>query len=332
MIARILRQNLHLKVLSLAVTLVLFVLVAQQREVTRTYTLDVEVREVPANHVLLDAGETVRLTLSGNVSAFQELDEDALRTYVVPALAAAEASREIREEDFDLPAGLTIEEIEPRVIRFVLDEMVTRELPVQANLDGTPPEGYQLLSQRVEPQTILIEAPSRYFPEMDRLYTETISLHGIVGPVERPVSLALTRPYVEYDRDTLIVVHLNVGQIQVERTLQQVAITALGTAPEGACELLDTHLTLRVTGPKHIVDDLDANSVFATVDCARWLDEGPGTYVVIPTLQNIPSALDVADRSPEQIRLRVSPPPPPTPTPEGSGAPSPEPADGPTLP
>ncbi len=328
MVARIFSHNLHLKVLSLAVTLVLFVLVAQQRGDVRTYTLDVEVREVPPGHVLLDNGDSVRLTLSGNMSAFQELDEDALRTYVIPALAAGEASREIREQDFDLPRGLTIEAIEPRVVRFVLDEMVERELPIQANLDGSPPEGYQLLSQRVEPQTIRVDAPSRYFPEMDRLYTETISLHGIVGSVDRPVTLALTRPYVEYDRDTPIIVHLNVGVIEAERTLANVEVTPLGAASLGTCEPVDSQMTLRVAGPKHIVDALDASSVFATVDCTRWLDQGAGTYVVIPTLQNIPSALEVVGRSPEQIRLRVAPPP----VLDGSGAAPIDPGDAPPPP
>lgn len=301
---RLITHNLHLKVVAFVLTMTLFVFVTTSDVRQRDFTVRLTVTDVPSGWTLLESPPSVVVTLEGTARAFSTLDRDSLRSLEIGPIEAGQNTWQIRPEDFDLERGLEVVSISPQTVPVRLDERVEVDLPVVINTRGEPAQGYELLSQTVVPETIRVSAPGSYFPDFQSVETETIDLSGLVRSTERRVSLNIQRPHVHYSRDIPIVVRLEVGTVESSRTLVDLPIHPTGTETEG-CSVEPDRFRISVSGPQSLVDSMDSSNIYGTIDCDAWSEEGPGTYLVEPALQNVPAAVDVGDRLPQTVTVSI---------------------------
>lgn len=316
-------NNGHLKVLALTLTIVLHFFVLAEKETTRELTLAVETGTVPPGYVVLNEHPDIRVTIRGSARAFARLDEDALRRVVINVNDVEEERREIRETDLGLPSHFSVEAVSPRWIELELDELVERELPIRAVIRGTPARGFEATDPMVVPPTILVNAPSSYFPEFDAVFTEGVDIQNLDRPLTERVRLSIQRPYVTFPDDTVINVTLNVEALIESRTLEGVALRVTG--PDSDLCSVDVHsIAVTVVGPKTLVDALEPRSILATVHCSTFADQGPGVYTPVPTIKNLAEPMEVESTDPQVLQLEVSARPQPAPEPpelpeEGEG-------------
>lgn len=304
--------NLHLKLLSFILTLTLFFFVLAENRKTRVYRVSVDIHDIPSGWVLMETPSDVRLSVQGTARAFSRLDPESLRTVAIGPIQPGQRTWDLRVEDFGLPPGLQIVDMEPEQVVLSLDEIDERELPINVNLRGRLPDGLELLAAFVEPESITVSAPRSYFPDFDEVFTEAIDLSSISGPVRRRVGLALQRQFVSYDRSTEIVVTVDVGLVEAETTLD-IPVQIVGA---GGCTAERSTLSLSLRGPDRIVASAAALGILATVDCDALAAGGEGVYVEAPTIRNLPASIEIVTVIPREIRVTVPAPPPV----EGSGA------------
>jgi hypothetical protein len=173
-----LRENLHLKVISLILTLTLYLFVKEEKIMVRTYRIDVHVTDILGDIVLMEEIEDVTLTLRGSGRAFSRLDDEQLRAYPIGPIRPDTTRWPVRPEAFSLPPGLEILSVEPTTLRLDPVPLVELELPVVANFRGQVPEGYEVLSSYVDPPIMTVSMPETYLGTVDTLHTETIDLAG----------------------------------------------------------------------------------------------------------------------------------------------------------
>ena len=319
----VLGNNGHLKLLALTLTIVLHFFVLAEKETTRELTLAVEIGSAPAGYVALNEAPNVRVTIRGSARAFARLDEDALRRVIINVNDVEEERREIRETDLGLPSHFDVEAVSPRWVELELDEIVERELPIRAVIRGTPARGFEATDPMVSPPTIIVSAPSSYFPEFDAVFTEGIDIQNLDHPLTQDVDLSIQRPYVTFPDDTEISVTLNVAALIESRTLEGVALRVTG--PDSDLCSVDVHsISVTVAGPKTLVDALEPRSILATVHCSTFAEQGPGLYTPAPTIKNLAESMIVESTDPQVLQLEVSErpepvPEPPEPTPPEEG-------------
>ncbi|MFT6399926.1 MAG: YbbR domain-containing protein, partial [Bradymonadia bacterium] len=256
-------KNGHLKVLALTLTIVLHFFVLAEQETTRVLTLAVEVGSVPAGHVVLNELPDVQVTIRGSARGFAQLDEDELRRVVINVNDVQERRREIRQADLGLASHFDVEAVSPRWVDLVIDELVEREVPIRAVIRGTPARGYEATDPTVDPEFVIVSAPSSYFPDFDAVFTEGIDIQNLDHPLTQEVDLSIQRPYVTFADDPTVNVTINVETVIETRTLEGVALRVAG--PQSDRCSVDVHsIAVTVSGPKTLVDALEPRSIFAT--------------------------------------------------------------------
>jgi hypothetical protein len=132
--------------------------------------------------------------------------------------------------DFQPPAALQAEAFEIRV-----DTVVTRRVPVaMASRGGLAPEYGFLTPPRLEPDTVAVTGPSRFFPERFSVRTQPVDLTRVTASGEIKVDLLPPHEYLRLGARQ-VRVRMLIGRME-ERTLPNVPVVPLvdaGRPPVG---------------------------------------------------------------------------------------------------
>ena len=78
----------------------------------------------------------------------------------------------------DLPTGVTLDSVEPTQIPVKLERIITKELPVEPELVGSPENGLEFYSFETTPKTVRVRGPEGIVQELSKLSAEKIDLKG----------------------------------------------------------------------------------------------------------------------------------------------------------
>ncbi|HQX54867.1 MAG TPA: CdaR family protein [Pyrinomonadaceae bacterium] len=78
----------------------------------------------------------------------------------------------------DLPLGVKLDDIQPNRIAVRLEEVQEIELPVKADIDGKPADGFEIYGESVIPQRVKVRGPASFMKTLDFVLTDKISVEG----------------------------------------------------------------------------------------------------------------------------------------------------------
>ncbi len=146
-------------------------------------TIDVPIEYVNRNlelEILKTSTDDVRLQLSGSDTLIKSLrpDDVEVRLDLSKALAG-ENSMILTDQDINLPPGVALKGMDPSVVEVTLDNIITKELPIQVDWVGQLPPHLLLKSATTEPRSILVKGGKRFLNNTSTLYTEKVMLNHI---------------------------------------------------------------------------------------------------------------------------------------------------------
>ena len=210
-----------LKLLALGLALVLFVLVRCETETMRTVQLDV-VAELPAldsSQVLVsELPSKVRVDLRGPRTRL-----DALRlTELTPIRAdlREDGRRELSlEELIRVPEPVQVVRVRPRSVQLQWRRRAERRVPIQLNVEGTPPRGLELgAGVRLDPSSVAVTGPDDEVAALQRIETDKLSVSSLgVGSYQLPVRLTALPGRLTYVDTSSITVRLDVRPVSRAR-------------------------------------------------------------------------------------------------------------------
>ncbi|MCX8043485.1 MAG: diadenylate cyclase [Desulfobacterota bacterium] len=148
---------------------------------------------------IVDASaNSVRLHVGGSGSLVKSLSPEQVHVQIDLRNASPGLNTfSISTEQIKLPPGIFVKKIEPASVDVILDVIVQKRLPVQADWVGKLPHRLVIQECTLEPADLLIEGPQQILADTTTLYTEkipvdTIEQSGtITVPVVLPPSLRL---------------------------------------------------------------------------------------------------------------------------------------------
>ncbi len=270
-------ENTGLKVLALLITSVIWLSVAS-RPVSR-----VTIRDVPIE--LRNLSISPKLT----ISKYDTLSANVFLTGSVDALDAIRTSELIIYADFEnvepgvrviplqidasrLPSGVRDQGVEPRSIRVTVEHEVVREVQVKPRFDGEPPEGFEIISQQIEPANIRIQGAASLVRDITEVSTETVSLNDRREPFSLQVAIDITSPNVSIsDKDQIKVqLTVNIGEVRRERVFDRVPVTLINASP--TAQALPKFVRVTVFGARSAVEAMKPEDITVEVDVSG--DEG----------------------------------------------------------
>jgi YbbR domain-containing protein len=195
-------QNFWWKMLSLAIAITIWGLVASEGEMSTFATARVELKNLPEDlEIASEPVSTVLLELTGPSAELRSLGNGGQHPEVVVDLAnltPGQHTFSIGENNVKLTRGVHILLANPSQVRFDFEPHLERRVPVRVRLAGAPSKGYVVASATVEPAELEIAGPRSHVARVDSVVTDSIGVPPDGGASTYRVNAFVNDPFVRF--------------------------------------------------------------------------------------------------------------------------------------
>lgn len=173
-------DNLGLKFASLGLAFALWMVVAGEQRDERTLNAPLTLARLPKNTTLLNVpGDFVTVQLRGPKSLISGLSPNEVDVNLdLSNLKEGENLVAVKSEQVDVPRGVEVVQVSPRVVRLVLESVAERTVRVAARVEGNPAAGYYFKRASAHPDRVRLVGPRSEVNRLEKVYTSTISIEG----------------------------------------------------------------------------------------------------------------------------------------------------------
>ena len=225
-------EDWSLKLLSLAITLVLwFVVTGQNTPVNTRASVQLQFIRPNALDISNDPPRAVDVILSGSKHKLDSLNQATL-VATVDLSDLTPGERVLRLGDrahLDLPQGVKVEAFQPGAISVKLEPIVTKQLEVEPKIEGKPADGFEVYSVHVSKTTVAVQGPASLVETMQKAPTESIYLtgHNETFTVSN-LSIDIPNPKVDL-LDPVVNVTVEIGERRSDRSFTGIPIPRLAS-------------------------------------------------------------------------------------------------------
>lgn len=276
-------RNWGLKLAALFLSLLLYVFVAAQEQVTQELPMRLDVR-VPPGRTLLDAPTELTVVLRGKITELLRL---RLLRQVVPlqvpeTLSTATWSSPISPGSVDLPKGADVQvsEIRPSVVTIQLDSVASKEVPIVPRFTVAPESG-QIIEGglQITPSVARLVGPDPLLARIESVATLPTAFDAVSGPFTRVVQI---------DTAPLGIVRITPHDVRVsgsttavfERVFNLLPVES-GAGPLTGYELRPAQATVVVRGPESVIQGLTKDSLKVIVHLTGTLADSATVRVMV---------------------------------------------------
>lgn len=286
-------ENLPLKLISLAMALGLWSVVPDSDVPHIVSGVPVQLENVPTDLALLDtASLTVQVTVRGMPARTRDLTPGQLspRLDMFGAVFGDNVIT-LSANDIDPPFGVSVDRIEPSQLRFQLDERVRAELPINAVVEGSPAEGFDISDKIVVPTMVSVTGPASRVTELTSVSTEILNVAGRRDSITREVAVLTDDPLVSVDEPGRVTMTIVITESAEPRQLDGIAVQIVTGQYRVVVNPAEIGIVLR--GPPSLLDSLGPEDIIARLDASE-LAPSAEDYRVAPQVEFADPAL--ADR------------------------------------
>ncbi len=292
-----LAENWGLKVVSLALSVTLWLFVMGEKSSEVTLSAPLELTRVPSNLVLVSpVPPSVRVRLNGPSPLLATVSPQRLTVRLdLDGMQPGISAFEILPARLDLPRGVEVTYLSPSVITLEADQKVRRTVPLRARTRGSLADGFGLVEARVEPPTIEVEGAERSLRQLEEIRTEVVDISGLEGGVVRPVELAFPDPSVRAVERRPVRVEVVVREVRAES-----AFLGLPVEPPGpGWQVVPGVVDVTVEGSARTLARLQATDVSAGVEP---VGDGP-PKVPVRVVVRVPPGVNLKGVEPNLVQL-----------------------------
>jgi hypothetical protein len=192
--------DLGWKLLSLAVAVLLWILVAGEPELSTFVRSPVRYKDLPEGIEISSAiVDSVDLELRGPSGQLRGRDGDG-RYVVVLDMSMVEPGQRtfsIGPGEVRLPKGIRLMQAVPSQLRFEFEQRAYRMVPVQVRF-SPPPPGYDVAGFKVTPTELQLVGPQGHLRRTASVDTDPVDLSAVVGQQEFHVNAYADDPHIRF--------------------------------------------------------------------------------------------------------------------------------------
>jgi YbbR domain-containing protein len=257
-------EDWNLKLLSLGITLVLWLVVTGQNQpVTAHVNIQLNFIRPQSLEISNDPPKTVDVMLTGSRNKLDNLSSlDLVATVDITDQRGGERVLRLADKaQIVLPQGVRIDGFQPSAIAIRLEPIIQRELVVEPKIEGKPVDGYEVYSVRPSKITITVRGPESRVNALQKAQTETIWLNGHKETfVASNVAIDVSDPKIDLP-DPILNIEIFIGEKRVEKSFSDVPVsTTQGT------NTLPATASVIVLGSASALEKLRAEDLKVVVD------------------------------------------------------------------
>ncbi len=190
-------QNFGWKLLSLAIAVAIWAMVASEPEMGTLIPVQLGYRDLPDDlEISNEPVTTVRLELRGP----SVLLRDAHPTVILDLSGARAGLRTypIGDGNVNVPRGVRLVRAIPAEAQFDFEPRKDREVPVEVRFSGEGANGYVVGHYDVSPSSVAIVGPIRRVYHVEHAETDPVDLPAAEGTYQFRVNAFVNEPYVRF--------------------------------------------------------------------------------------------------------------------------------------
>jgi YbbR domain-containing protein len=267
-IKNLLTENLNLKLLSFAFALILYSLVHGGQDSRGSISVDLEVNLPPESSEKVFVGtipRDVRVFVRGSTQTIDNLRGGAV--HMILDLTDSPEHVAFSSKMVRMPDGVRVEveSFEPPSIDLKWEPRVTRDVPVQVSVVGSPADGYVVKGQLItEPKTVKVRGPQNEVMVLQHVRTDAFDVRTITAEGQYPRQLAIERPGTRLKVEpTSVIVTAEIARQVAERVFNKLPVAVVGI-PKGKAQ--PAEVDVRLVCPPDIVLSLRPEQIVPQVE------------------------------------------------------------------
>lgn len=226
LLRRIFVEDWSLKLLSLAIAIVLWLLVTGQNQpVTAHVNVQLNFIRPQSLEISNDPPRTVDVMLTGSRSKLDDLTSlDLVATVDISDQRAGERVLRLADKaKMPLPQGIKVDGFQPSAIPIRLEAIVERQITVEPKLEGKPADGFEVYAVHTDKGSVSVRGPASRVAALQKLMTESIWLAGHKANLTATLTINVPDPKVDL-LEPVIRVEVVIGEQRVEKNFSGVAV------------------------------------------------------------------------------------------------------------
>ena len=186
-------RNLGLKLLSMLVAILLWLVVAGERVVERVMRAPVEFQNLPAGLELVgNPPDTVEVRLRGSSGALSRIASGDMSAVI--DLATARPGRRlfhITQSQVNVPYGINIVQVGPSTLTMEFEVSGIRLVKIEPDIDGHPADGYEITGIKSDPESVEVAGPESALKRLVAAITEPVLVTDQTRTVREVVTIGV---------------------------------------------------------------------------------------------------------------------------------------------
>ena len=296
--------NPWLKLLSVGLALLLWMVVSGEETVERGLRVPLELTQVPSGLELLgDVPATVDVRVRGASGTLSRVGNGDV--VAVLDLHTAQSGRRLfplTPDQVRVPFGVEIVQVLPSAVTMAFEASASREVPIVPAVDGRPAPGFVVGPLSAEPRAVEVIGPDSAVKRATEVVTEPVSVEGATAHVKQSVILGLLDPALRLKTARSAMVTVQILPAPLERTLRHQPVHLRNLGPNLQAEAVPAAVELTVRGHREALGRVAADDLAAFIDLAGL---GPGQYSLTVHADSSRDA-GVTRVNPDSVQVRIT--------------------------
>jgi YbbR domain-containing protein len=194
-------ENLPWKLLSLAIAVVIWALVATEPELTTNARAGLEFKNLSDKlEIVSDPVTAVILELRGSAGALRGMGESVHPTVVLDMSGAVPGKHTyaVDDKNVKVPRGVSLVGAKPAQLQFEFDPLRVARVPVQVRFAGEGQNGYAIQSYKVDPPKFEITGPRNQLSRIAAATTDAVDISKATGTAQFSVNVFVPDAFVRF--------------------------------------------------------------------------------------------------------------------------------------
>ena len=266
--------------------------------------------QVSAQGTMLPTGTIpshVKVSLKGRPQDLAQITEKNISAYVNLDYYTAAGKYTVPVEILLAPEILGISPLEVSLDRGSIEVDVApkgrRQVPVEAEIQGTPAAGYEITDVTVVPSTVGVSGAQPMLDSMVEISTDEIVVDGKKTSFSQSVPIYHGNNLVSYDVEA-VTVTVGIQPIAMSRTFADQTIYLQGVSPRLTAQPNPRSISFTLTGNQNQLEAFVPELRTVRLDCSAIQE--PGTYE-LPVEVVLPNGMRLVSQSSRTARVSFVP-------------------------
>lgn len=294
-------RNIGLKIVSIALAALLWVVVSGEQIVERALRIPLEFTNLPSHLELI--GEPVNVVdvrVRGSSGALSRIGSGELVAVLDLRSARPGPQRlfHLTGADVRAPFGVEVVQVNPSTLFMGFEPSATKLVPIVPDTEGLPAPGFEVGTVTAEPSTVEVVGPASAVAALTQAITEPVSVVGASSTVVETVTIGLADPTVR-----IRLLETTRVTVPVRPVAQEWAVGAVTVHVRNGTrgvQVTPAGVTVRVRGAREAMQ-FDAGQFDASIDVGGLK---PGEYT-LPVRVVPPERVGIVSVAPAEVRVVI---------------------------